>query len=419
MRYAVILRGLTLDEAKRKCQTYGAREILVLQAIRQVTCELDDDAFRRMALEPGLIVKPLSNVQTANIKVPMAVGASSESGYRVRDFFAPLLQALNPPLTGQGLTVAVLDSGVRQTHIDLVDKVVYSASYVPGEGAEDQFNHGTTVAFVVLEASPGAAIIDIKVIDKTGVGNAEGVVAGIDEVCRLVELARSKNLPLTDPMYPNVINMSFGAEDEGDPNEPMRVAARTAVEEYGLDVIAAAGNTGPGMSTVLSPAVDSKVLAVGGVRSDEFTVWENSGRGPTNGAIIKPDVVYWATDILGASAENDNAYVSKSGTSFAAPVASGAIGPVWEVVRRVYGQNYRALWNDILPAIPAYCIKPESAPLSKDNSYGYGLLAMGPMVTKILRQSSSTDITGMMMPMMGLGMFAMMTMGLMRGFRNA
>jgi serine protease AprX len=188
------------------------------------------------------------------------------------------------------------------------------------------------------------------------------------------------------------LNLSLGGEDDGDEDNPVRVACREASEVYGLDVIAAAGNTGPKMTSVMLPACDPEVIAVGAVETtDELVVWEKSSRGPTVQGETKPDFVIWGTNLEMASEKSDEDYVTKSGTSFAAPMLSGLTGLLWESGRRAYGEGWLYRWTDAKEFAPYFSTKPQSAPVNKDNAYGYGLPAMGTMLAQVSDVSVSTD----------------------------
>ncbi len=244
--------------------------------------------------------------------------------------------------------------------------------------------------------------MNIKVIGDDGLGSEEGIVLGIDRVCDLAEEARRKGLWPTDDLYPNVINLSLGGEDDGDPDNPVRAACRTASQVYGLDVIAAAGNFGPKMTSITLPACDSEVIAVGAVEtSGELVVWDKSSRGPTAQGETKPDFVLWGTNLEMASHESDDEYLVKSGTSFAAPMLAGLTGLLWESGRRAYGEGWPFRWTQARELAPYFTTKPVDTPLSKDNAYGYGLPAMGMMLGQVAEvKSSAYDMTGAMSAVM-------------------
>jgi len=388
----------------------GGQDIARTKLLGQVFCELDEEQAKVLAKVAGLMVKPVKEYRTDQVvTVAQPVETVSDVFYLLRSYFSP-------PLTGTGLTVAVLDSGIRKSHRSLQAKVVYEANYSGSPSADDIFGHGTQVAFVAaggLHAlgekagvSPGASIMNIKVINDEGIGTDEGIILGIDKVCGLAEEARRKGFYPTDELYPNVLNISFGGEDDGDPDNPVRVACRQASQEYGLDVIAAAGNFGPRMTTVTLPACDPEVIAVGAVETlGELVIWEKSSRGPTKQGETKPDFVMWGTNLEMASEDADDRYVTKSGTSFAAPMLSGLTGLLWESGRRAYGEGWPFRWVQAREVAPYFCTKPQDAAVNKDNAYGFGLPAMGTMLGQMTATRTPTQQMMETFPM-----FMMMTM---------
>lgn len=393
MRYSVASRTLPVDEVERKCRQAGGHNIKVRPIVRQVFCELSPEAAEKLSKEHGIKVsriKPVAPSSTLAPAVP-AVGGS----LNLYATYEELRQYYTPRLDGVGLTVAVLDSGVRTTHEALVGKVVLEENFSAAPNARDIFGHGTNNAYVIAGGhnsksgvAPGAKIMSLKVLNNNGEGTDEMVVDAIERVCELVQEAISDGLPLTDEMYPNTISLSIGSEDDGDPDSPMRVACQVAVEDYGIQVIAAAGNSGPDMSTILSPACDPLVIAVGGLKTWEFVIWEYSSRGPTLEGLVKPDLVCWAENIEVASHSADDEYDTKSGTSFSTPILAGVDGLLWDLTRRIYGQGIRVTYHDWLPYAPYYCAKPEGVQIAKDNTYGHGIPAMGPMIDQLMRPVS-------------------------------
>jgi len=244
-----------------------------------------------------------------------------------------------------------------------------------------------------------------------GLGSDESIILGIDKVCDLAEAARKKGLWPTDEMYPNVINLSLGGEDDGDEDNPVRAACRQASIDYGIDVIAAAGNSGPKMTTMMLPACDPEVIAVGAVETDdELIVWDKSSRGPTVQGETKPDFVIWGTNLEMASHKADDTYLTKSGTSFAAPMLSGLTGLLWESGRRAYGEGWLFRWTEARQLALYFSTKPQDAPVKKDNAYGFGLPAMGTMLGQVSQVSvPAGDMTETMnMLVMMTTMFGMM-----------
>jgi len=418
MRYAVISKGLTLEQIEAEAKKIGAIDVRKTKLISQVFCELDEAQAAKLTAVHGLAVKLIKEYKTDQVMTELPpVETISDVFYLLRSYFTP-------PLTGTGLTVAVLDSGVRKTHQSLRNKVVYEVNFTDSPSPDDVFGHGTQVAFVVAGGmhalgeksgvSPGASIMNIKVISDEGLGSDESIILGIDKVCDLAEAARRKGLWPTDDMYPNVVNLSLGGEDDGDDDNPVRVACRQASQDYGLDVVAAAGNSGPKMTTMMLPACEPEVIAVGAVETaDELVVWEKSSRGPTVQGETKPDFVIWGTDLEMASHKNDEEYVAKSGTSFAAPMLSGLTGLLWESGRRAYGEAWSFRWTEARQLAPYFSTKPANAPVKKDNAYGFGLPAMGTMLGQVAQTSApADDMTSAMNMLMMMTMMTGMTGGI-------
>ncbi|MFC2005676.1 S8 family serine peptidase [Chloroflexota bacterium] len=415
MRYSITSKGLSQAQIEVELKRNGVTNVAKTKLLGHVFCDLNTEQVKAVSRVSGLIVKPIKEYKTDQVETALPpVETFSDVFNLLRSYF-------QPPLTGTGLTIAVLDSGVRKTHRSLKNKVIYEANFTESPSADDVFGHGTQVAFIVaggLHAfgekagvSPGASIINLKVISDEGLGSDESIILGIDKVCDLAEAARKKGLWPTDEMYPNIINLSLGGEDDGDDDNPVRAACRQASIDYGIDVIAAAGNTGPKMTSVMLPACEPEVIAVGAVETtDELIVWEKSSRGPTVHGETKPDFVIWGTNLEMASEKSDEDYVTKSGTSFAAPMLSGLTGLLWESGRRAYGEGWLFRWTEARQLAPYFSTKPQDAPLKKDNAYGYGLPAMGTMLGQVSQVSvPAGDMTETMnMIMMMTTMFGMM-----------
>ena len=405
MRYALLSKGQSLQQIEAEARKVGARGIKTARLLNQVFCELDASQVGLLSRVPGLTVKPLKEYRTDQVIT------DSPPAETISDVFYLLRSYFSPPLTGTGLTVAVLDSGIRTTHRALKSKVVYEINFTDSPSSEDIFGHGTQVAFVAAGGmhglgekagvSPGASLINIKVINDDGIGSDEDIVLGIDKICDLAEEARESGLWPTDDLYPNIINLSIGGEDDGDEDNPVRTACRQASTEYGLDVVAAAGNFGPKMTTITLPACDPQVIAVGAVETlGELAIWDKSSRGPTLQGETKPDFVLWGTNLEMASHEADDKYVTKSGTSFSAPMLSGLTGLLWESGRRAYGEGWPFRWTSARQVAPYFCTKPADAAVNKDNSYGFGLPAMGTMLGQMNQSRTPTEGTIEMFPML-------------------
>lgn len=322
---------------------------------------------------------------------------------------------VRPPLYGEGLTLAVVDTGIRETHEKVSGRVVYSKNYT-SDPMRDGFDHGTGACSIALAMAPQCNILNLKVLNDKGEGTEEEVVLAIDDC---IDLHDTKS-----DIAPTAINLSLGSPDDGNPNNIIRVACRAATDR-GIWVIAAAGNSGPAPGTIMSPACERYVLAMGSGKylpdQKSFVVSDFSSRGPTLEGLTKPDCIMFGEDITMASSASDTATVAKSGTSFATPFGSGMAILLIEGVYKaavltgtVPGlsiESVSPLLSKILPIPDVFniylgkvCIKPAGVVLEKDNDYGYGL-AFGPLAVRALSFAPAVDISsllGMMIPIMVL-----------------
>jgi subtilisin family serine protease len=219
--------------------------------------------------------------------------------------------------TGQGVTVAVLDTGIDPTHplleehtlpgFDFVDgdadpTEVSNAIDDDGDGAVDEgFGHGTFVAGLVLGAAPDAQILPVRVLDSDARGSASAVAAGI-------EFAVDQGA--------DVINLSLGMRGR---SEVLRGAVRFAISR-GVTVVASTGN-GADTRAVDFPGGVASVVAVSALS-------ESGGRASFANASSRTAVAAPGVDLVGPYP--DGRWGTWSGTSFSAALVSGGAALVKE-----------------------------------------------------------------------------------------
>ncbi|WP_170166267.1 S8 family serine peptidase [Lentzea atacamensis] len=232
--------------------------------------------------------------------------------------------------TGSGVTVAVLDTGVDETHPDLAGAVVESKNFSDSDTTDDRSGHGTHVAATVTGdgtykgIAPDAKIVNGKVLGDHGGGRESDIIAGM-------EWAATKA---------KVVNMSLGSPWPEEGTDPMSLALNRITAQTGALFVVAAGNSG---GAVGSPAAADAALTVGAVDRDDKLA-EFSSRGPrwVNNA-VKPDITAPGVEIVAAKAKNGqigtpvgDAHVALSGTSMATPHVAGAAAilaaqhPAWK-----------------------------------------------------------------------------------------
>lgn len=383
MRYSIT--NTTIEQVK----SAGAKNIKTPSRVPVVFAELTPSQVAKLQ-SMGCIVSKIGKVSTT-VSPPIPVAATPTytiQGLIEATGFEDLRYLMDPILFGERTCAAVLDTGIRETHSMLGGRVVYSKNYTTSP-MRDGFNHGTGVASIVIAVAPKGSILNMKVLDDEGVGTEEEVVLAIDDCISLHD---------TRPdIAPSVINLSLGAEDDGNPNSPLRIACRAAIEK-GIWVDAAAGNGGPSPGTITSPATERYVFAIGSMSLSPFALSAFSSRGPTKEGLIKPDTASFGEDIILASNASDTATVARSGTSFSTPFYAGVTLLLHEAIAR---GGVRYIGEETIPVLlteitevlsvqdfmdnilPRTCVKPEGVPAGRDNDYGLGM-PYGPLVLQVL-----------------------------------
>jgi subtilisin family serine protease len=234
-----------------------------------------------------------------------------------------------PRITGAGVTVAVIDTGIDYTHPNLGAgfgsglKVIGGYDFYDDDADPmDTDGHGTAVAGVIAAkrfthngvtyqgVAPDAKLVALRV------GTEDNLLtSNIEQALRWV-IDRYKSLKI------GVVNLSIGSGNYADSRTDSILSDELAeLRGLGVLVIAASGNSNDQISGPISedgiafPAADPNVLAVGAVDSrDVITSWTQRG-----------DELDMLAPGVGIIAPNEGGgYASVDGTSFAAPHVSGA-----------------------------------------------------------------------------------------------
>ena len=328
----------------------GGRSVRRLPAINAVAVDLPNFALRLLAASPLVDRVSLDRVVVAAMdRTAATVGAHAVRAQLGFD--------------GTGVGVAVIDSGITPWHDDLGDgaggqRVTRFVDFVNGRSAPyDDYGHGTHVAGIVAGngydsagartgIAPGSHLVVLKVLGSSGQGRISDVIAALDYV-----------IANKDTLNIRIVNLSVASGVyESYHSDPLTLAAKRAVAA-GIVVVAAGGNNGRGPSGrvryggVTSPGNAPWVVTVGASshmgtpdRADD-TIAAFSSRGP--GAIdyaAKPDIVSpgvgieslsdpasalyaagAASLLTGTAPTSYFPYMSLTGSSMAAPVATGTI----------------------------------------------------------------------------------------------
>ncbi|MFF1698884.1 S8 family serine peptidase [Streptomyces sp. NPDC058257] len=226
-------------------------------------------------------------------------------------------------LTGKGVKVAVLDTGVDIGHPGLKDRVDATKSFIPGEEVADRNGHGTHVTSTVggsgagsdgnkeKGVAPGADLSVGKVLSDEGSGSESQIIAGMEWAAKDVGA--------------KVVSMSLGSQEASDGTDPMAAAVNTLSKDTGALFVIAAGNTGA-PSSIGSPGAADSALTIGAVDSADKAAYFTS-QGPRHGDnALKPDLSAPGVDILAARSQlisGEGYYTEMSGTSMATPHVAG------------------------------------------------------------------------------------------------
>jgi serine protease AprX len=279
------------------------------------------------------------------------------------------LGLLNSSITGKGVGVAILDSGLQPSS-QLPSFAFFDFTTSTTGSPNDAYGHGTHIAGLIrayvaptndplksgmMGVSPGTRLISMKVLDGGGQGFTSTVLKALETV-----MINRGSLGI------DVVNLALGHPiTERGSSDPL-VQAVEALSSKGIIMVIAAGNWGRNPSTglpayagVTSPGNAPSALTVGALDTnqtmtrtdDKVAVY--SSRGPTwYDGLAKPDVVAPGHDLISLAAigsslytrypqqlvtdaAGTNRYMRLSGTSMATAVTTGIVALMIERHRQV------------------------------------------------------------------------------------
>lgn len=220
-------------------------------------------------------------------------------------------------LTGEHITVAVIDSEVDINHPALQGRVIQKTNYTK-ERWGSPFPHGTAVAGIIGSADskvPGIA---------PGVTMTNYKVVATDEQLNSDDFGGSLAIQQALEDGAQIANCSWGSGAAGDGTSREALACNNAWD-LGLIIVKSAGNAGPGASTLTTPADADGVIVVGATDRPGQAVQDYSSRGPA-GAKSRPHLVApggTEFDGIHSCLVGGGFGPTGYGTSFAAPHVTG------------------------------------------------------------------------------------------------
>ena len=288
------------------------------------------------------------------------------------------------PVSGRGVTVAVLDTGVDGTHGDLSGRVVQNLKLADTQSLGVGFNypvaaqslpntdqaygHGTFVSGVIAGSgqqssgkyagvAPNANILGLS----AGDASLLFVLSGLDY---LLTNGSSFNV--------RVVNCSFSANTVFDVNDPVNIATKMLTDN-GVNVVFSAGNTGPGADSLNPYAVAPWVVSTGAT-DNQGRLAEFSSRGDFGSPLFRPTLVAPGVNTVSLRASNVTVtgatglkndsqqlaatelpyYTTASGTSFSAPQVTGVIALMLEANPQLTPAQVRDILQRTATPLPPY-----------------------------------------------------------------
>ena len=216
---------------------------------------------------------------------------------------------------GEGVTIAVIDTGCDISHPDLKDRIIDVRNFTDDDkgainNVTDYVTHGTATASIIASSgkiigvAPKCNLLILKALTRTG-----GKISWVTEA---IKYATQQNV--------DIINMSLGCPQ---PNAEMYEAIKRAIAKD-ICVVAACGNNGdnnPNTNELNYPASFNECVSVGSVRYSKGTSRFSASNNEVD--LVAFGEGYNGRGIL--TCYPNNLYKEQKGTSFSAPFVSGAL----------------------------------------------------------------------------------------------
>jgi subtilisin len=270
-------------------------------------------------------------------------------------------------ITGAGVKVAILDSGIDYTHPELIDnyKGGYNFVYENNDPFDDGYNsHGTHIAGIigarnngtgVVGVAPEVSLYAVKVLDSTVMGDLSDILAGIDWA-------------ITNKM--DIINMSIGASID---SNAFRDACLRAYQA-GIILVAASGNQGNSYNYNMSidfPAAYGSVIAVSATNQDDTHASFSS---------YGPKIELAAPGVEIKSTFRGGGYGTLRGTSQATAHVTGAAALVLAKMKADGGEVTNVV-DTVRTVLDASAM--DLGDVGRDQYFGYGLVDISKALTQL------------------------------------
>lgn len=316
---AVMKKGAVAEAHHAVATRFGGKKMAIGSRFRAVHLAAGEDGLKELLAHPEVdyvernqIARAIASVGnltkkigcTAVQKEPLSWGqkrVTAESAGDVLDDFA------HNPNWGSGVTVYVLDTGVRITHEEFGGRAEWGANFAGGAD-QDNNGHGThcagTIGGKTYGVAKAAKIVAVKVLSDGGSGSYNAIISGVEWAVKNGK---------------GVANMSLGGGYSAALNDAVNAAAAE-----GVLFSNAAGNCNSD-SCSFSPASATDGVCVGSTELASNNGQQVDSRSSFSNYGACNDVFAPGSSIVAAYRGSDSAYATLSGTSMAAPHVAGVL----------------------------------------------------------------------------------------------
>lgn len=280
-------------------------------------------------------------------------------------------------LTGKGVKVGVLDTGIDANHPDLKGKVVAWGDFAgTSETAKDAHGHGTHCAGTIaggntsgkqIGVAPNAQLVIGRIFGDNGGATLAGIIKAMNW------MTDPDGNPDTDDA-PDLVSNSWGGRQGSMASEKSMWNIVSSWRELNIVPVFAAGNSGPRPKTVGTPGGYPHSFAVGATDSNDKIAYFSS-RGPITWEgkdYVKPEVSAPGVNVY--SAKPGGGYQSMSGTSMACPHVAGLVALMLEANPALTVADVEAILKETSVDLG------ETGP---DNTFGVGRADISAAIAKI------------------------------------
>jgi subtilisin family serine protease len=360
----------------------GVKVVSKLWAANAIVADLDQDTLKEVVQNDA--VEYVSEDRVIDLWIPEK-GNDVERGkwtYGLKNLGVDKVRSAYG-LTGKGVVVGILDSGIDGDHPDFKGKILKWKDFA-GDASEpvDKVEHGTHCAGTIaggdasgtqIGVAPDAKLIVGRIFGDTGSASLSGIIDAMNWI------ADPDGNPDTDDA-PRLISNSWGGRKSSFENEKAMWNIVKTWRALNIVPVYAAGNSGPWAKTVGTPGGYPHSFAVAAVDKNDKAAYFSS-RGPiewNDKEYIKPDIAAPGVDIY--SAKPGGGYQTMDGTSMACPHVSGLIALMLQA-------NPNLTVDKIENLLTSTAI--DLGDKGKDNTYGYGRADIMAVIDKIKSKNSA------------------------------